>query len=91
MESYGFLKALFRARRSIHYNPLGLIIRGVSDLVNDPDNDELRKQWRPYAAKVAGGFAHCVVKELLRAHPLGACCEQQPVSRSTIAASQVAV
>jgi nucleoside phosphorylase len=76
MESYGFLKAIFHARRSIHYNPMGLVIRGVSDLVNDPANDAMRVTWRPYAAKIAAAFARAVIKQLLSSHPSEHCCQE---------------
>jgi nucleoside phosphorylase len=76
MESYGFLKAVYQARRSIHYNPMALVIRGVSDLVNDPENDDMRKAWRPYAAKAAAAFARSVVEQLETMYQIGHCCGQ---------------
>jgi len=75
MESYGFLKAIFHARRSVHYNPMGLVIRGVSDLVNDPENDHMRIAWRPYAAKVAAAFARSVIDQVVSSHPVERCCQ----------------
>lgn len=84
MESYGFMKALYSARRSIHYNPMGLVVRGISDLVNAPENDEMRKQWRPYAARVAAVFARAVIRQLLATYPPQACCDQGATSQAAI-------
>lgn len=33
MESYGIARAVFHGRQSVHYNPLYLVLRGISDLV----------------------------------------------------------
>ncbi len=33
MESYGFARSVFSRRRSVHYNPQCLIVRGISDIV----------------------------------------------------------
>lgn len=76
MESYGFLKAIFHARRSVHYNPMGLVIRGISDPVNSPKNQKLRDLWRPYAAKVAAAYGRSVIAQLLHTHPAGSCCHE---------------
>ncbi len=57
MESGGLARAVYEARITKHYNPLYLVVRGISDPVNEPDNDDIRKVWRPYAAHVAGAFA----------------------------------
>lgn len=78
MEAYGFLRAVFESRGSRHYNPQALIIRGISDPVNSDENggeagehpnaDELRKEWRSYAADAAATFAHEVVMSVIEVH-----------------------
>jgi nucleoside phosphorylase len=35
MESYGFGRGVYKGRRSVHYNPQCLIIRGISDIVEE--------------------------------------------------------
>jgi nucleoside phosphorylase len=65
MESYGLARAVFRSRESVHYNPQYLIIRGISDLINQPGNDQQRQQWREYAANTAATFAAEVVRKVL--------------------------
>ena len=64
MESYGVARAVFRSRRSVHYNPQYLVLRGISDLVNRRGNDRTRKRWRSYAANTAAAFAAELVEKL---------------------------
>jgi nucleoside phosphorylase len=64
MESYGVARAVFHSRESVHYNPQYLVIRGISDLVNQPGNDQQRQQWRPYASNTAAAFAAEVVDKI---------------------------
>jgi nucleoside phosphorylase len=78
MESYGFLKAIFHARRSVHYNPMGLVIRGISDPVDSPQNQRIRDAWRSHAAKVAVAYGRSVVNRVLQVYPRGACCSDVP-------------
>jgi nucleoside phosphorylase len=66
MEAFGFARALFHARRMVHYNPQGLVVRSISDLVNTEANDETRKKWKLYASATAAAFASAVVNQLLR-------------------------
>jgi nucleoside phosphorylase len=35
MESYGFGRGVYKGRRSVHYNPQCLIVRGISDIVEE--------------------------------------------------------
>lgn len=65
MESYGFARAIYLARSSIHYNPQGLVIRSVSDIVHDDNNQATRDQWRNYAATTAAAFARAITDSLL--------------------------
>ena len=65
MESYGFCRALFHARSSVHYNPQCAIIRGISDETQAGDNDTVRPVWRPYASHAAAVFCAGVITEVL--------------------------
>jgi nucleoside phosphorylase len=65
MESGGVGLALYESRITKHYNPLYLIIRGISDLTNEPSNNEQRSKCKPYAAHVAAAFAAEVVEKLI--------------------------
>ena len=65
-ESYGVATCLFGHRAQPDYNPLYLLVRGISDLVGHTDNDEMRKKWRPYAAAAAAAFAKQVCDRLLK-------------------------
>lgn len=66
MESGGVARAVYAARASVHYNVQYAVVRGVSDLVEAADNDEMRKLWRPYAANAAATFAAGMIETLLR-------------------------
>lgn len=65
MESYGLERGVYSARGTRYYNLNYLIVRGISDLVNDPGNDDTRRRWRDYAASTAAAFALAVVDELV--------------------------
>jgi nucleoside phosphorylase len=39
MESYGFGRGVYKGRRSVHYNPQYLIVRGISDIVEERARD----------------------------------------------------
>ena len=65
MESMGFARAVFHARKSVHYNPQCAIIRGISDLVDDKQNPQTRDKWKRYAAGSAAAFARGLVEKLL--------------------------
>lgn len=65
MESTGLARSMFKSRKSVHYNPQYAVIRGISDVISDADNDELRRIWRPYASEVAATFAKGMVRRLL--------------------------
>jgi hypothetical protein len=39
MESYGFCRGVYKGRRSVHYNPQCLIVRGISDIVEERARD----------------------------------------------------
>ena len=91
MESMGVASAIHRARRSLTYNPRLLVVRGISDPVEreaadrtegtqmDPnvgDPNEVREQWRPYAAAAAAAFAAVVVARILNTP------DERPFARS---------
>jgi len=65
MESYGFCRAVYQARSSVHYNPQCAIIRGISDETHAGENNAMRPIWRPYAAHVAAVFCAGVIAEVL--------------------------
>jgi nucleoside phosphorylase len=67
MESMGVARAVFKSRRSVDYNPQFGVIRGISDLVGEESNNEVRRQWKGYAAEVAAAFAWAVLPGLLEA------------------------
>jgi nucleoside phosphorylase len=62
MESWGFARGLFGARASVHYNPQCLVIRGISDYVDEgSSNQRTRDRWKVYAASTAAAFTRAVV------------------------------
>lgn len=65
MESYGVARGVYNARSARHYNLNYLVIRGISDLVDDEGNDDQRKKWRDYAAATAAAFALSVADEIV--------------------------
>jgi nucleoside phosphorylase len=65
MESYGLARGVYNARSARYYNLNYLVIRGISDLVDDKRNDDQRKRWRDYAAATAAAFALCVADEIV--------------------------
>jgi adenosylhomocysteine nucleosidase len=65
MEGFGVASQVFKQRGSVHYNPQYLIIRGVSDLVNEKSNQATRNKWKNYAACAAAAFARALVEKIL--------------------------
>lgn len=65
MESYGLARGVYSARSARHYNLNYLVVRGISDLVDNEGNDDQRKMWRDYAAATAAAFALCVADEIV--------------------------
>jgi len=67
MESFGVARTVYEFRSSVHYNPQFLIIRGISDLVNEGagENNATRKAWTPFAIAAASTFAKVLVERLL--------------------------
>jgi hypothetical protein len=67
MESFGVARTVYEFRSSVHYNPQFLIIRGISDLVNEEsqDNDATRKAWTPRAVAAAATFSSVLVERVL--------------------------
>jgi nucleoside phosphorylase len=68
MESHGLARGAYSARSARHYNLNYLIVRGISDMVDDQGNNETRKRWRAYAAATAAAFSMSAVDQLV------ACC-----------------
>lgn len=65
MEGYGVSSAVYKARRSVQYNPQYLVVRGISDLVDqDPEaNQANRQEWTPYAVAAAATFAAVLIED----------------------------
>jgi nucleoside phosphorylase len=76
MESGGVARALHTGSTTVHYRPIWLCIRGISDrtadtehaqeLLGEGDNDAERELWRDYAAAAAARFARRCVERLLK-------------------------
>jgi nucleoside phosphorylase len=65
MESWGIAKEIYLHRGTPGYNPQYLVIRGISDIVSDPVNNDQRVRWRDYASAAAAAVAHRVIKLLV--------------------------
>jgi nucleoside phosphorylase len=67
MEAVGLARTVYRARRSSNYNPQFLVIRGISDLVNEDagGNQQTRNDWTPYAVSSACAVATVLVERML--------------------------
>lgn len=65
MESGGVGRAIYESRVTRHYNPIYLVVRGISDLTNEAANNEMRAKWKPYAAHVAAAFTASAIKKVL--------------------------
>jgi nucleoside phosphorylase len=68
MEAFGVARAIFESRSFVRYNPLFLIVRGISDFV-DVDaakNAETRKKWTKYAVSTATAVAYELVRKVKR-------------------------
>lgn len=64
MESIGMARAVCHGRGSFWYHPRYVIIRGISDLVADEENNEQRAQWKAFAAYAAALVARKFVQTL---------------------------
>lgn len=69
MEAFGVARAVFSSRRSVHYNPQFLIIRGISDLVDVGPEQNLadRRLWTNYAVCAAAAVARVLTTNILLA------------------------
>ncbi|WIM12485.1 MAG: hypothetical protein OJF58_003447 [Enhydrobacter sp.] len=65
MESYGLARGVYNARSTRHYNLNYLVVRGISDLVDQVGNNEQRIKWRAYAAATAAAFTVSVCDEIV--------------------------
>ncbi|MBA2950355.1 hypothetical protein [Streptomyces himalayensis] len=73
MESIGIARELHHLRKTVHYDPLWMCIRGISDTVpaerptiGGKDNTAERERWKNYAAAVAASFARSVIERILK-------------------------
>jgi nucleoside phosphorylase len=64
MESIGVARGVCESRRSFWYHPRYVIIRGISDLVGQADNHNVRAQWKVFAAATAAKVAREFVDNL---------------------------
>lgn len=64
MESIGMARAVCHGRGSFWYHPRYVIIRGISDLVADQENNAQRTQWKAFAAHAAALVARKFVQTL---------------------------
>ena len=65
MESHGLARGAYSARSTRHYNLHYLVVRGISDLVETDQNNDVRKKWTAYAAATAAAFSMTAVDELV--------------------------
>lgn len=64
MESIGMARAVCDGRSSFWYHPRYVVIRGISDLVSAAENDQMRADWKPFAAYTAALVAKEFVHRL---------------------------
>lgn len=64
MESIGMARAVCHGRGSFWYHPRYVIIRGISDLVADEQNNGQRTEWKAFAAHAAALVARKFVDTL---------------------------
>ena len=69
MESVGLCRAVAASRTDPLYNPRLLIIRAISDLVGDRENNTNRTLFKQISATVAAAFTHRVVYDILENEP----------------------
>jgi nucleoside phosphorylase len=69
MESVGVCRGVAACRDNPQYNPRLLIIRCISDMINDPENDKSRDAARPHACSIASFFTKRVVDDILDWEP----------------------
>jgi nucleoside phosphorylase len=65
MESIGVARAICDGRSSFWYHPRYAIIRGISDLVDSPDNNKKRAQWKKFSANAAAVVAKRFIEMFL--------------------------
>jgi nucleoside phosphorylase len=64
-EAVGVATTVYEQRRFVHYNPQYLVIRGISDIVDEPNADQTRSDCTPFAASAAAAFAHYLIQDVL--------------------------
>lgn len=64
MESIGMARAVCHGRGSFWYHPRYVIVRGISDLVADGENNAQRAEWKAFAAHAAALVARKFVQTL---------------------------
>ena len=65
MEAFGVARAVCDLRHSVDYNPRYLVIRGISDLVDEEGNDTTRHLWTLWAAAAASSYAYRLAQDFL--------------------------
>ncbi|WP_327125451.1 hypothetical protein [Streptomyces sp. NBC_01727] len=73
MESIGIAREMHHLRKAVHYDPLWICIRGISDVVyatspslpGGSDNAKQRDKWKLYASAIAASFARAVIERIL--------------------------
>ena len=78
MESMGVARALHEFRDDVHYNPMWMCVRGISDaargfpvdhpdtLLKETENNAERTLWKPYAAAAATRVAAIITQRILQ-------------------------
>src|SRR5262249_17371586 len=75
MESYGVAKGVHLARTAVDYNPLFLVIRGISDFVEVSARAERRWWWLPRASmstSTPSAFENQMQRDRWRSYAAGA-------------------
>lgn len=69
MESVGLCRAVAASRVDPQYNPRLLIVRAISDLVGDPNNNTSRADFKAASCAVAAAFAYRIASDILEHEP----------------------
>jgi nucleoside phosphorylase len=65
METIGLARGVYASRATRHYNLQYLVVRAISDRVDEDDNPDERDAWREYAADAAAAFSVAAAEEVL--------------------------
>jgi nucleoside phosphorylase len=64
MESAGMARTVCARRSSFWYHPRYVVIRGISDLVGQEGNNQVRSKWKTFAASAAAHVAREFISSL---------------------------